>query len=162
MSLLNLSNVPNNMISGLNDEMVEWVSEQSTERYLTEITSVFMENLNEEESTYYEVPDEVGQELNRIEKESIPTSTMKQTENYVNIFRRFLEEETFRLISKTYLTEFQTTTYAFFIQDSKRNDGTMYSPGTLVCIRAAIHRHLTSADVNKKINILKDDDQISC
>ena len=34
----------------------------------------------------------------------------------------------------------------------------MYSPATLVCIRAAIHRHLTSAEVNKKINILKDDD----
>ena len=37
-------------------------------------------------------------------------------------------------------------------------DGGMYSPAKLVCIRAAIHRYLTLAEVNKKINILKDDD----
>ena len=43
-------------------------TEESNERYLREMASVFMGNLNEEESTYFEVSDEVDRELDRIEK----------------------------------------------------------------------------------------------
>lgn len=157
-SLLNLDNVPNNMLSGLDDEMVTWVTEESNERYLAEMTSAFIENLNQEETTYFEVPEEVDRELDRIEKEAMPTSTKKQTENYVNKFRRFLEENNlspnFEEIPNRILNDY----LRFFYSKLRKSDGGMYSPATLVCIRAAIHRHLTSAEVNKKINILKDDD----
>ena len=42
-------------MSGLDDEMVAWVNEESNERYPAEMASAFVENVNQEEITYFEV-----------------------------------------------------------------------------------------------------------
>ena len=119
-SLLNLSNAPNNIISGLDDEMVAWVTEESNERYLAEMASAVVENLNQEETTYFEVTDDVDRELDRIEKEAIPTSTKKQTENYVNKFRRFLQENNLSINFEEVPTRILNDYLRFFIQSSEK------------------------------------------
>ena len=45
MSLLNLNNIPENEISGLSDEMLEQITRESGERYITELSKSFQEDL---------------------------------------------------------------------------------------------------------------------
>ena len=44
-----------------------------------------------------------------------------------------------------------------FCANLKTNDGTFYSPASLIRTRAAIHRHLKSPDINSSFNFLNDD-----
>lgn len=49
------------------------------------------------------------------------------------------------------------TTYLLFrywYSQAKRRDGLYYSPSTLICMRAAVHRHLTQPPINRTIDIL--------
>ena len=47
MSLLNLVNVPNEQIIGLNDENLEFVVKESGERYVLELSDHYSEQLRE-------------------------------------------------------------------------------------------------------------------
>ena len=52
MSLLNFENIPNEMISGSNDMELDWIADESGERFLTELSSDFLnylENLENED-----------------------------------------------------------------------------------------------------------------
>ena len=44
-----------------------------------------------------------------------------------------------------------------FYASLRKKDGTFYAPSSLVCVRAAIHRYLTSPNVNANVNILNDE-----
>lgn len=122
------------------------------------MASAFIENLNNEETTYFDLPEEVDRELDQIEKEAISTSTLKQTHNYVNKFRLFLQENNLSTNFEEVPSRILNNYLRSFYSKLRKSDGGMYSPATLVCIHAAIHRYLSSAEVNKKINILKDDE----
>ena len=100
--------------------MVAWVTEEANERCLAEMASEFIENLNREETIYFEVPDEEDKELDRTEKEAIPTSTKKQTENYVNKFRRFLQENKLSSNFEEVPTRILNDYLRFFIQSSEK------------------------------------------
>jgi hypothetical protein len=44
--------------------------------------------------------------------------------------------------------------FRYWYSELKKKDGAYYCPATLICIRAAVHRHLTKAPVNRQIDIL--------
>ena len=44
-ALLNLENIPGNMISGMNNDDLLWVSHESSERYIAELSRSFQQDL---------------------------------------------------------------------------------------------------------------------
>ena len=76
MSLIDLSNIPGNQISGLDDEMLAWISEESNSRYIEELSASFARQLDNQ--TLNEIPEDVENELDRLEMASVPKTSMKQ------------------------------------------------------------------------------------
>ena len=46
MSLLNLENVPGNMVSGLGTDELEWVTTESSDRFVFELDPDFLKEMN--------------------------------------------------------------------------------------------------------------------
>ena len=97
---------------------------------------------------------EQDEELRTLELSSVSKSTAGQTLKWVNHFKRFLLEkencEDFERVPDSILNNYLRLYYASLL----RADGTYYVPASLICIRAALHRHLVSAEINRKIDIL--------
>ena len=55
------------------------------------------------------------------------------------------------------LKQFQNDYLRLFYANLRKKDGTYYTPSSLVCVRAAIHRQLTSPNVDANVNILNDE-----
>lgn len=95
-------------------------------------------------------------ELICIEDSSVASSTKIHTNIYVKRFREFLNDNSLY----TKFEELDTCTLndylGFFYSKLRTKNGEFYSPKTLICIRAAIHRHLTSTTINRKIIIMED------
>lgn len=92
MSLLNLDNVPGGMISGLSDDMLEWVSKESNNRELIELSSSFVNQILSNEREIGDISEEIDVELKKLEDESVPKSTKLHMEKYSNKFMTFLLE----------------------------------------------------------------------
>ena len=91
MSLINLSNIPNNAICGLSDEMLECVTAESGDRYVEELSTSFAREIENLE-IYEDVDDDMLKVLREAESKVIPTSTKTQTESHIKRFKAFLEE----------------------------------------------------------------------
>ena len=83
MALLNLDNVSGHAIVGLDSEMLNWVTDESSDRMLYELSTSFLDLLNSEELPEIELDNVVVEELNKIEKECIPKSSQKQTDSTI-------------------------------------------------------------------------------
>ena len=88
-------------------------------------------------------------ELAKLKKSNIPKSTSDQTKRHAELFRKILED-------RNLYTEFETVPenmlndyLRLFYTNLKTKDQKYYSASSLICIRAAIHRHLTSVHVNR-------------
>jgi hypothetical protein len=96
-------------------------------------------------------------EIRELETSAIPSSTLQQQKYYVRKFVNFLTskdyEVNFHLISASVLNEYLGVFYA-----QLRCDAGYYNPRSLICIRAAIHRHLISPEINSKLNIIETED----
>ena len=86
MSRINMSNIPNQQISGLSSEFLDWVSNESGSRYVEESSSEFYNELNQIEN-FEEVNEDVLKILNESEKSVIPFSTEKQNKCHVGKFK---------------------------------------------------------------------------
>ena len=156
MSLLNLNNIPENEISGLSDEMLEWVTTESGERYITELSKSFQEDLKNMEVYYEDVDDEILQVITNTEAAATPTSTKIQTERHVKRFKAFLEENKLSTEIEKVPINILVNYLCFFYYSLKTKDGKPYSASSLICIRAAIQRYLNSPNVDRRINIIDD------
>lgn len=92
--------------------------------------------------------------VRNIEKEGIPQSTMRQQISHVKRFRAYLEEKSltcdFEAIPNDLLNDYLCVFYGSLLKEN----GEFYRPKSLICIRAALHRHLNSADVNANVSFL--------
>ena len=147
MSLLNLENVPQSEISGLDSETLDFVTRESNERYLSEID--FSTFLNE---PMPELSPEVDAYLKHLEKQAIPKSTAVQNKRIVDRFRLFLRENKFCSDFENVPTPILNNYLRLFYSSLRKKDGTLYAPQSLICFRAALQRHLTSPEVNKRMN----------
>ena len=140
MALLNFKNVPAAIMSGLDTECLEWVSVESNERIVSEISSEFWDFLQSEEIK--DIPEEISHELKELEDKCIPKSTREHMTNYFKRFVVFLREkqlsQDFENIPKTILNNYLRYFYSQLKSPKSRE---LYSPCTLVCIRAGLHRY---------------------
>ena len=68
--LLNLENVPGRIISGMDSGTSDWVSKESNERNLLEISDNFLDYLNS--CDVHDIPEDIEKELRVIEAACIP------------------------------------------------------------------------------------------
>jgi hypothetical protein len=101
-----------------------------------------------------DLPKEVNAQMDSLELESVSRKTLEQTTAYVRRFREFLVSkglpERFEVLPERYLCQY----LRYWYSELKKGDGTYYSPPTLICMRAAISRHLTSSPTNRAVDIL--------
>ena len=158
-ALLNLQNIPGNMISGMNSGDLQWVSHESSERYISELSRSFqqdLENWHAEEIPALD-PD-ISDVLRNAEKESrpIPRSTAKQTISHINKFKSFLQSHNLSTHIETIPDKYLNDYLSFFFYNLKTNEDKLYSPSSLICFRASIQRYLSGPEVNRKIDIIND------
>ena len=153
---MNFDNIPNGMISGLSSDMLDFVTEMSNTRHVHELDERFYHELQTTEYPDCILTEQEEEELIKLEKSAQPTSTQNQTKKWVNLFKDFLTEKElcpdFERIPSQLLNDYLRLFYSHL----KKKDGTFYAPASLICIRAALHRHLQSPEVNSTVNILSD------
>ena len=96
--------------------------------------------------------------LKRQEEDAIANSTATQTKTWVSKFRIFLEKERYTVCFEEVSNSVLNDYLRLFYSKLRTNKGTYYAPASLVCIRAVIQRHFTSAECNKNVNILTGED----
>ena len=155
LDLINFEFIPNGMTTGLNSEQLKAITQRTMTltRERDEIIYPEIEDLIEEQE-YPELSDEVTAEMNRIENEVKVQTTDQQTKSYSRKFKIFLSSNGKPDNIETMPENVLASYLRFFYSKLKREDGLYYSSSTLVCIRAAIHRFLTQAPVNRNIDIL--------
>jgi len=155
---INLQNVPGQMISGLDADVVSWICEQSNQRVIEELSADFANNLQqlEEDGTDIMLPIEIENQLNDIELSSIPESSKNQMKLTASRFRYFLQSKNLDIrFEKFILNKY----LRYFYSELKKQDGTYYAPPSLICFRAAIQRYLSSAEHGRPhINIISGHD----
>lgn len=149
-----MDNIPGGMISGLDEELLTFVTEESSERFVHEISSAFYNELAAIEKMDKVLSDEEEQKLVELEASSNSVATDKQTKMWVTKFKEFLESRglstSFEAVPKRVLNDYLRAFYA----QLRTKEGCFYAPASLICIRAALHRHLTSPLLNRDTNIL--------
>ena len=157
MPFINYENVPGGMISGMGDDLLEWVTRESNERRLYEISNGFLDHLNtiensenitdnfiEEELNGYFVDLDAStlEEMDDMEESSIPNSSKKQMNSVITRFKNFLRENNLSENINELPPKIMNNYLRYFYSQLRKNDGSFYSPKSLICFRAAIHRYL--------------------
>ena len=155
---INFANIPGNSVSGLSDGELSWVSEQSMDRFMSELDEGFLKEFEfeEEDKSFQHVDDTIVEEMNKAERQLTPQATEKQTKTHVQKFKKFLLEKNLSTEIESMPSKYLAEYLRFFYFNLRTKSGEPYSPNSLVGIRAAIHRYLTSADVGRQDNILTD------
>lgn len=154
MALINFDNIPGRQISGFNTEMLNWVTEESSCRNLFELSDDFLQMLDCEELPYLneELSSEIMEELNQLEKDSVPKSSQKQTDSTINRLKGFLKQHNLSDDLINLPPKILNDYLRYFYSQLRTKDGKFYTPSSLVCFRAAIQRFL---NVNRPgVNII--------
>ena len=105
---------------------------------------------------------DLGQEqLNEIEQKAQAKSTKKATEWGLKKFDKWCEKRAIKVDLKTIDKKELNKILRKFYAEVKTEKGQALTPSALTGIRAAIHRHLTSAPLSRNVNILQDSDFVS-
>ena len=86
----------------------------------------------------------------------IPSSTKLSTEREAKKFKNFLIENNLSDKIESMPSSVLSKYLRFYYFKLQAKNGKPYAPRTLISIRAAIHRYLISAAVNRNINIIED------
>lgn len=154
--MINYDNIPDHQISGLDTEELEWVSEQSGDRYLEELSDGFLNYLNGEEDdiSKTEISDEIQRELDLLEIEGTPQSTLKQTIDNKNRLITFLAEKNLSTNLEKIPVRLLNNYLRYFYSQLRTKDGNYYASSSLICIRAGLHRHFLN--IRNDVNIIED------
>ena len=156
--MINLKNVPDEMLSGVSDSCLDFVTRESNERFVVELDPSFFKSLEEADRFDSILTEQEEEDLIALERSSVSKSTGKQTTQHVNRFRKFLRDRGLCTSFETVPSEILNNYLRLFYSQLRTESGSYYAPASLLCIRAAIHRHLTSAEHNRKVNILQGED----
>lgn len=160
MALLDMTNIPNQTISGVSTEELQWITEESSERMIKELDIEMFKDLDtfmdENENQYQELPNKILNELIEAEKSNTPKVTQSQTNAHIRKLKLFLKDNGLSEDIENMPVRFLADYLRYFYYTLKCKDGSFYAPRSLVSIRASIHRYLTSPMVNRNINVLND------
>lgn len=155
--------MPNGLISGLEDEEI---GELIDIQHLIRDDPTFFDDSHDFDnipccSSTKDLKDngitnEIKGKLDTLQSSSIPHTTAEHQKRYSNKFIQFLKDKKL----STDLTNLPTTEIAdylrYFYSELRANDGKLYSPATLICIRAALFRFMKQPPLNLPYNIIDD------
>ena len=183
--MLRLYNVDGGMISGLNEDELNFITNLSNESqnegdlfdqwsvlrrsdqsYLHQLLSEVdldaeIQELNITEADYHDLDEETTATLNVIEENEVPCSTKAHTVSYSTKFKEFLRSKSLPDSIETMPIRFLNQYLRLWYSSLRKIDGSYYSPSSLACIRAAVNRYLTRAPYNRSLNLKTDKDFIS-
>ena len=83
------------MIRGLDDRELTWVTEESNQRFLKELSPDFQNAIDNQnkEGVYDHLDDKIEKEMNAAEIEAIPKGTRYITNSHVKKFKDFLKSK---------------------------------------------------------------------
>ena len=64
----NLRNLPNEMVSGVSDEELQWITHESNDRYIKELSDEFLKEFQSPEEDYTDIENDIINEMNEAEK----------------------------------------------------------------------------------------------
>ena len=103
-----------------------------------------------------DIDPKVDEELKKIEIESIPKSTMDQMKRTSNRFINFLKAKKLSVQLETIPKKHLNNYLRYFYSELRTLDNKLYSPPSLVCFRAALHRYLQT--IRSDVNIITEPD----
>lgn len=152
MSLINFSNIPTNEISGLDDAGLLWISKESMDRDIYEISEEFLEMLGENEIV--EISEDIEEHLKNLEKEGVPKSTQAQMERTSKRFLSFLQDKKLSINISEVPKHILNNYIRYFYSELQTLKDEYYSPASLICFRAALFRYIQS--IRNDVNIIVD------
>ena len=114
---------------------------------------ILIRYLNEEEASET-ITSDILKELDDLEKESIPRSSLKQMNNEISRLKTFLSGKKLSTEILKVPTSILDIYLRFYYSSLRTKDGRFYAPKPLICIRASIHRYF---QLNRpSVNIIED------
>ena len=99
------------------------------------------------------IPANVMQEMDELEDSMKSQSSVRQEKSHSERFMKFLTEKTKNIDLKTVSEKELNELLRWFYKELRTKKNKYYSPSSLTCIRAGIHRYLTTT-LNRSINII--------
>ena len=160
--MLDLKKIDGNQISGASSEdlgFLELLTSQEVDDIFNQHTGLPIGLQLEENITEFpELDEQTLIEINELEEFGKNKSTDDQTKYFVNKFKSFLEEKHLPSIIETMPVKYLSQYLRLWYAKAKKIDGSDFSPATLICMRAAIQRYLTSSSVNRQVDIIDGQD----
>ena len=104
------------MISGVDESLMDFITSESNERFITELTDDYFNELKAATEDYPDLSDTQIKVLEELEKKNIPFTTDIQTKRCVRMFKEFLDEKDLAVHSlKRYQMPCSAITYGCFI-----------------------------------------------
>ena len=89
------------MISGVGDDILDFITTESCNRFIVELADEFKDELQKLDGNQFpSLSDEDLKELKRIEMKAIPAGTQDQTKRHCKMFREFLKKEDYVKVLK--------------------------------------------------------------
>jgi site-specific recombinase XerD len=104
---------------------------------------------------------DVLEEMDKFERNYRSHSSLIQERVHVRKFEEFLHLKSLNCDFKTISADELNLNLRYFYSQLKRKNGECYSGSSLLCIRAALHRHFTTAPLNRQFNIMQDKNFLS-
>ena len=152
---IDLRKIVGNQISGLEDDDLEFISQliqndmENPDNVFDPWTGFDLTNasdfnsfLSDLNSDNRDLSGNEIKEIEEIEENAKCKSTEKQTKHYIAMFLSFLKENKLPDDLKQIPLRYLESYLRLWFSRLKKKDGNVYSPTTLSCCRAAIHRHL--------------------
>ena len=98
---------------------------------------------------------DVEENLEDLINETVPVTTKRNTEWGYNVFKNYCARNEVTVDFHSVTEEELSNILKRFYANIRRKNGELYSPSGLVCIRAALHRTLTSPPFERNMNILQ-------
>ena len=143
--LLDFDSIPGGMISGL--------EEADIQNLIDDNYSIFD---GIDSTSNFCLPDGIREEMDAMEIEEETESSKIHVRQYVKKFKDFLVEKALSPDIESMEESTLAAYLRYFYSSLRKQDGGYFSPSSLGCIRAAIHRYLTSAPVSRPINLIED------
>ena len=155
-SLINFRNVPGGLISGKSASEVEEIAKKSLERMPDNPDDMVpgcskdlaTEMLNDDDFSFLDglrdLAPEIEAELNIAEELIKNKSTEQKTRETISRFKTFLTGNGYSSEIEKMQPYFLDQYLRHFYSSLKKSDGTFYAPSTLLSIRSAINRYLSS------------------
>ena len=154
--MLDLQKISGNQVTGASCEELEFLELLTSQ----DVDWIFNQDTGlpegEEDDTMHfpEIDNDTLQEIHDLEELGKNKNTSEQTTYFVRKFKSFLEVRKLPSCIETMPVKYLSQYLRLWYAKSKKTDGSDFAPATLICMRAAIQRFLTSSSVNREINII--------